>query len=158
MEDDKKFQTLKYATEWQVEIGKILQSFDPVLRPVEDMAKHGIMMATVLLGISASIVGGFASGSFSTSCNYLVVLAAWIGFIVAAIAGSIQLHKISNFRETIHGFCLALLGKESSSAERQKAMEVMKSPRKSALIVEYCALSIGITLLVIWAVVKAIAK
>jgi hypothetical protein len=56
LEDDKNLQKLKYATEWQVEIGKVLQSFDPVLRPLDDMAKHGITMATVLLGISTSRV------------------------------------------------------------------------------------------------------
>jgi hypothetical protein len=158
LEDDKNLQKLKYATEWQVEIGKVLQSFDPVLRPLDDMAKHGITMATVLLGISTSIVGGFASGSFSISGNYLVILAAWIAFVAAAVAGSIQLYKLSKFRETIHGFCFVLLGKESSVAERQKAMEVMKSPKKSALVVEYLALCIGIMLLVIWAVVRAVAK
>jgi hypothetical protein len=78
--------------------------------------------------------------------------------VAAAVAGSIQLHKISRFRKTIHGFCLVLLGKDSSLAERQKAMEVMKSPEKSALIVECWALCIGITLLVIWAVVRAVEK
>ncbi len=158
MEVDPNLQKLKYATEWQIEIGKVLQSFDPVLRPLEDMAKHGITLAIVLLGISASVVGGLTSGRIGVSCNYLLVLGAWFGFIVTTVAGSIQLHKISNFRETIRIFCHVLLGKEASSDDRQNALDAMKTPQKTALLVEYWSLGIGITLLVAWAVVQAIGR
>lgn len=156
--DDRKFDKLKYATEWQLEIGKILQSFDPVLRPLEDMAKHGITMATVLLGLSASIVGGFASGAFSISWTHLLILGAWLGFVVAGVAGSVQLHRIAQFRETILSFCHVLLGKEISSDDRKRAMDIMQTPKKRALMVQYWALSIGAGLLVFWAVLRTIRK
>lgn len=156
--DDHNFDKLKYATEWQIEIGNILQSFDPVLRPTEDMAKHGITMATVLLGLSASIVGGFASGTFSISWTYLLILGAWLGFVVAAVAGTVQLNRIARFRETILSFCHALLGKERSLDDRKKAMDVMQTPRKTALTVQYWAISIGTALLVFWAVLRTIGK
>ena len=156
--DENNLQELKYATEWQIEIGKILQSFDPVLRPLEDMAKYGITMATVLLGISASIVGGFGSGRFGISYNYFLILGAWLGFVVAIVAGSIQLNRIAGFRESIRIFCHVLLGKEHSSADRQNSKDMMKTPQKSALLVEFWALGIGTALLVAWAVTQTIAR
>ena len=157
-EDQNNLEKLKYATEWQIEIGKVLQSFDPVLRPLEDMAKHGITMATVLLGISASIVGGFASDNVGISCNYILILGAWFALVVAAVAGSIQLYRISRFRETIRNFCHVLLGKEASLADRQSAMNVMDTPQKNVLIAEYWALSIGVVLFFVWAVVQIFLK
>ena len=153
-DSDNNFAKLKYATEWQVEIGKVLQSFDPVLRPLEDMAKHGITMATVLLGISASVVGGFAAGSLGMSPTNLLILGAWLSFLAAATAGSVQLHRISLFRESIRKFCHVLLGKESSVAERESAMSVMTTPQKKALTIEYWALGVGTALLILWAVVR----
>lgn len=154
--DDQNLDKLRYATEWQIEIGKILQSFDPVLRPMEDMAKHGITMAIVLLGLSASIVGGFASGTFGVSWTHLLVLGAWLGFVVAAAAGTVQLHRIARFREAILSSCHALLGKERSLDDRKKAIDAMQAPKKQALTVQYWAIGISTALLVFWALLRTI--
>ncbi len=156
--EDSNLQKLRYATEWQIEIGKVLQAYDPVLRPVEDMAKHGITMATVLLGISASIVGAVGAGSSGTSYSYLLILGAWLGFVVAAAAGSVQLNRIAGFRESIRSFCHILLGKPSSLADFQSFEDAMKIPQKSALSVEYWALGIATALLAIWAVTQTVAR
>ena len=156
MIDDQKLEQLKYATAWQVEIGKILSSFDPVLRPLEDMAKHGITLATVLLGTSASVIGGLGTArGEAIGYNYLM-LGAWLGFIVAGLAGSIQLYRISSFREEIRKFCHMVLGDNPSPDDRKRALVVMRVPQKSALLAEYLTLMIGTLLLVAWAIAKAV--
>lgn len=157
-EDGNNLEKLKYATEWQVEIGKVLQSFDPVLRPLEDMAKHGITLSTLLLGISALIVGAFISEKAEISYSHFFILGAWGSLVVATVAGSIQLHRIAKFRENIREFCHVLLGKEATESLRQSAINMMKTPQKNALIVEYWGLSLGVALLFIWATVQMLLK
>lgn len=145
---------LKHATEWQLEIGKVLQSFDPVLRPLEDMAKHGITMATILLGISASIVSIFASGAWKFTYIDFLLHTSWIALMGSVVAGSIQLYRIAMFRETVRDFCHILLGKDATASDRESAMNVMTTPQKKMLIVEYSFLGAGVGLFVLWAIVQ----
>ncbi len=125
---DDSLEKLKYATERHIEIGKILQSFDPLLRPLEDMAKHGIAMSTGFFGVSATIVGLFHSEKQEFTCSYLFLFAAWLAFLLSLVAGSIQLHRLSKFREAIGARCLVILGKKASQQDLESDSNIMITP------------------------------
>lgn len=155
-ETDENLEKLKYATERHIEIGKILQSFDPLLRPLEDMARHGITMSTGILGVSATIVGLFHSEKHQFTCSYLFLFAAWLAFLLSLVAGSVQLHRLSKFREAIGARCLLILGKKTSQQDLELDSSIMATPRKTALTWEFWSLGIGGVLFLSWAALQVI--
>jgi len=140
------------VTAEQIKVGEFLKAFDPILEPFESMAKHGISLATVFVGMTATFVTVFRSPTAMGSINQVLLFSSWVLFLAAVASGSLQLWRITSFREEMRKFAYVLLGDKASECDRKKGLSISQQSYKSGITIEYICLSLGTVLFIVWAI------
>lgn len=139
------------ATKTQKMVGEFLRAFNPILEPFENLAKHGISLATGFIGVTATFVTVFNLSVANKHNYYYILFCSWVMCLGVIVFGSLQLWRTANFRDQMRKFVYVLLGDNPDKNDKKKAMRVIQQPYKSAIILEYIFLLIGVILFVVWA-------
>ena len=140
------------VTEEQIKVGEFLKAFDPILEPFEGMAKHGISLAIVFIGVTATFITVFRRSTPLVSVSQILLLSSWVLFLATVASGSLQLWRIMSFREEMRKFAYVLLGDKPSESDRKKALSISQQSYKSAITIEYIFLFLGTVLFIVWAI------
>lgn len=152
--DNPNYDKLREVTKPQIETGKFLESLEPILKPFEDLSKHGISLSTAFLGFTAAILSIFAPTSLKVSYENLLLFLSWLMFVFAIGFGIYQLWLIASFREQMRDFSYVLMGSVPDKEEKAKANKIVEQSYKSSMIKEYLFLCVGIILFCVWALTK----
>ena len=140
------------TTEEQIKVSEFLKAFDPILKPFEGLAKHGISLATFFIGVTATFITVFRPSTPLGSVSQLLLSSSWVLFLAAVASGSLQLWRIMSFREDMRKFAYVLLGDKPSEIDREKVLSISQQSYKSAITIEYICLSLGTVLFIVWAI------
>lgn len=141
-------------TETQRQVGDFLRAFDPILTPLESLAKHGITLSTGFLGITATFVAIFKLPQSKGDFTYLILFFSWLMFLATIVTGTIQLWRTTRFRDQMRKFAYVLLGDIPDDKERKEALKIIKQSYDAPMILEYIFLLAGVILFASWAITQ----
>lgn len=138
----------------QIEVGKFLKSFDPVLMPFESMAKYGIVLASAFFGIGCTLFKLFNS-PLNRENNYdWILFCSWVLFLGSFIFGGLELFRTLKFRDQMRRFSYVLLGDKPTEQDKKEAMQNVKKSYINAVIIESIFLVIGVAIFIFWVLLK----
>lgn len=138
----------------QIDTGKFLKSFDPVLMPFESMAKYGIILASTFFGISCTLFKIFNSSSVKENSYDWILFCSWGLFLGSFVFGGLELFRTLKFRDQMRKFSYVLLGDKPNGKDKKEAINNAKRSYISAVVLESIFLVIGIAIFILWVLLK----
>lgn len=90
----------------QILVGSFLSAFDPILRPFEDLAKHGISLSVGVIGLSGTAISVLGRSNPTDTRSATLLLMSWVVLIGSVVFGCLQLWRTAQFRDHIREFVL----------------------------------------------------
>jgi hypothetical protein len=138
----------------QIEVGKFLESFDPVLMPFESTAKYGIVSASAYFGISCALFKIFSYSIIKENGYDWLLFCSWVLFLGSFVFGGLELFRTLTFRDQMRKFSYVLLGDKLNDHDKNQAMNNIKKSYLSAVVLELIFLATGIGVFIFWVLLR----
>lgn len=77
----------------QILVGSFLSAFDPILRPFEDLAKHGISLSVGVIGLSGTAISVLGRSNPTDTRSATLLSMSWVVLIGSVVFGCLQLWR-----------------------------------------------------------------
>lgn len=138
----------------QIEVGKFLESFEPILMPVESLAKYGIILASAFFGISCTLLKAFSSSTVKENSYDWVLFCSWSLFLGSFAFGGLELFRTIAFRDQMRKFSYGLLGDKPNEKDKEAAINNIKKSYISAVVLGSIFLVMGLSVFILWFMLK----